>query len=147
MKSNLTSSKKIVSGKIYLASMNNPFEVATKVFGFILILVLFSSCATIIDGTSQNISVSTSSSKRISGTIDGRPFSAPGTVNVERSRNNKILVIEKPSSCQRTNIIIPRKFNYVFLVNILSGGFLGSTTDFASGAMWKYQDAIHIPCD
>lgn len=111
----------------------------------VLIIAAFSfvGCATILNDSLQKVNVS-SSADSIKGSIDGVPFSGPGIVNVQRGRADKIIMIDTPS-CQK-QVLLASTVDFKFFINILSGGFFGSTTDFASDKMWKYQDQVIVPC-
>lgn len=104
-------------------------------------VVVFSGCATILDGKTQTINLTTSKSKTVD--INGQQFSAPGVVTVQRSNKDAIINIKE---CNK-QILLQKSVNPTFFVNILSGGAFGSTTDYASDAMWKYdQTNINVDC-
>ena len=105
--------------------------------------VMFSGCATILDGKTQKISVNSNPSG-IGFNLDGKNYSTPAIISVKRENKDKLLKIEN-KKCQRT-ILLNKKVNPTFFVNILSGGAFGSTTDYATGAMWKYDDNVNINC-
>lgn len=106
-------------------------------------LIFATGCATILNEDMQKINVS-STHDEIRGTIDGVPFKGPGVVSVKRSRSDKTIMIETPS-CQR-EVVLQSSVDPKFFINILSGGVFGSTTDFVSERMWKYQDQVVVPC-
>ena len=101
-------------------------------------------CATILNDGTQKINVTSSNGKPIEGTIGGVPFKGPGIVEVTRSKADKILVTTTPGCTGST--VLPKSVDSKFFINIISGGALGSTTDFASEKMWKYQDSVVIAC-
>lgn len=103
--------------------------------------MLFSGCATILDGKTQTINLTTSKPKTVD--INGQQFSAPGVVTVQRSNKDAIVNIKE---CNK-QILLQKSVNPTFFVNILSGGAFGSTTDYSSDAMWKYdQTNINVDC-
>ncbi len=117
-----------------------------------ILIILFSlfytisltSCASIINEKTQRINVITSTGEKVKGTIDGIPFEAPSIVDVQRSNHDKILVTNDPK-CNPTTIA-QKSVDPIFFINILSGGVFGSTTDYVSEKMWKYQDSVTISC-
>lgn len=66
----------------------------------------------------------------------------PSIVTVKRSKKD-LIVRSKNCNDQK---LLASKVNPVFFVNILSGGAFGSTTDYATDAMWKYDDNINLNC-
>lgn len=101
-------------------------------------LMAMTGCATIFTSTTQTISVNsniTGAAVSVNGQVVGTtPFS--GRV----SKSNRAATVEVSSpgfhsaSAQMATSIEPW-----FWGNIITGGLLGSTTDFASGAMWRYK--------
>jgi len=105
--------------------------------------VCVSGCATIINDKTQQVSVTTSDGQKISGTVDGTPFTTPGTVDLRRSDEAKVFETDAPG-CE-TKTVVDNKVDGVFWLNIILGGTFGSTTDATSKEMWKYDDVV-IPC-
>ena len=101
--------------------------------------VLFSGCATILDGTTQKINLTASKPTKVK--IDNKEVTAPAIVSVKRENKDLIITNEK---CGQQKVL-NKKVNPTFFVNILSGGVFGSTTDYATGAMWKYDDNVNVP--
>lgn len=104
--------------------------------------VLFSGCATILDGKTQTINLTTSKPKTVD--IDGQQYSAPAVVTLQRNNKDAIVNIKE---CNKT-VLLQKSVNPTFFVNILSGGVFGSTTDYSTNAMWKYdQTNINVDCN
>jgi len=110
------------------------------------ILALFSlslfitSCATIATGTTQLVTINSN--------VDGATVSLDG-VNVgktpftgEIKKNGKVVTIEKEGYKTYT-IALSSSLEGLFWGNIIIGGTLGSITDFASGAAYKYAPASY----
>ena len=114
-----------------------------KLVLIILAAGFISGCATILNDDTQKITIS-SSAEKIKGNIDGIPFEGPGIVSVRRSKADKILNVET-AGCQKQTILAS-SVDPKFFINILSGGTFGSTTDYSTEEMWKYQDQIIVPC-
>lgn len=114
-------------------------------FGFLVLALALSGCATILNDDFQRINVSTSNNKEVKGTVDGIPFTAPSIVSVKRAKDGKILMVEGNSCAKQT--LLASNVDPKFFINILSGGVFGSTTDYATEKMWKYQDSVTINCN
>ncbi len=102
-----------------------------------------SGCATILTGETQKINVTTSNKQSATATIQGKTYPIPGVVEVKRKNAN--LAVKASGNCQG-EALSSKNVNPVFFVNILSGGVFGSTTDYATESMWKYDDNIDIKC-
>jgi len=118
-----------------------------QVLGFLSILcivILFGGCATILSGKTQSINVTTEQGKKYTALINGQKYSIPAVIELTRENKDKILTLE---DCPDQKILLHKEINPVFFVNILSGGVFGSTTDYASDSMWKYQpENINVKC-
>lgn len=106
--------------------------------------VLLSGCSTILNDETQRINVASSNNQPIEGTINGQPFSGPGVVELKRARQDAIIFVQTEGCREQT--LASSSVDPKFFINILSGGSLGSTTDFASGRMWQYESNILINC-
>ena len=104
-------------------------------------IVMFSGCATILSGEHQQLNItSTPSNKKV--IVGSQTVTTPAIVSVRRS--NKNLIVES-ANCKGQKLLAS-KINPIFFVNILSGGAFGSTTDYATGSMWKYNTNVHLNC-
>lgn len=101
-------------------------------------------CATIINDKTQKVNINTSNGAKVTGTVDGVPFQAPGIVDLTRSKQDKVLVVDDANCSKET--IAAKKLDPIFFINFLSGGAFGSTTDYASEKMWKYDENLTISC-
>lgn len=115
-----------------------------KILCLLMTSILFSGCATILNDEYQRVNISASNNKEIKGTVDGQPFSAPSIITIKRSKADKIIVVDTPACAKQT--LAPSTVDMKFFINILSGGTFGSSTDYATEKMWKFQDSIVIPC-
>ncbi|MDH4451492.1 MAG: hypothetical protein QE265_13030 [Rhodoferax sp.] len=106
--------------------------------------VLLTGCASIMNDDNQNINVTTTGNKQISGNVDGKPFTAPGVVSVKRDKVARTLNVDTPGCTKETSL--PNEVDSKFWINILSGGPFGSSTDYGTGKMWKYQENVAIAC-
>ena len=109
----------------------------------LIALLLTASCATILNDETQTITVS--STKDIKGTINGVAFKAPGIVMVRRKKQDQILNVSTKGCNQQ--VALNSQVDSKFFINILSGGTFGSSTDYSTEKMWKYQDQVIIHCN
>jgi hypothetical protein len=110
--------------------------------GLIASTMLFTGCATIFDGKTQEITFNSIDEKKV--VMNGQAYLSPGTYKVKRpEKDGTIIQVE---GCNQP-YSIDKKINNTFWLNILSGGFLGSTTDGVTGAMWEYETSdIDVNC-
>jgi outer membrane murein-binding lipoprotein Lpp len=106
--------------------------------------MVLSGCASILNEKTQQINVSASNGKEITGTIDGQEFKGPGIVNVTRENKNKVLVAKTEGCAKET--VMEKSVDSKFWINILTGGVWGSTTDYSSDKMWRYSESIVVSC-
>jgi hypothetical protein len=109
-----------------------------------LTISLLSGCASILNEQTQPINVTSSTGNPITGSIDGVAFKAPGIVNVTRSDKDKVVKVDT-EGCQKETLA-PKSVDSKFYINILSGGVFGSSTDYSTEKMWKYQENIVVSC-
>ncbi len=112
--------------------------------GALLIVLTLTGCASILNDQTQPINVSSSTGSNISGTVNGAPFKGPGVVNLVRENKNKIFVTETEGCTKET--VAEKSVDMKFFINVLSGGPLGSSTDYATDKMWKYDENVVINC-
>ena len=103
--------------------------------------VALSGCATIIEGTTQSISVSTNppagAQCTLASALGTWYVTTPGSVTVHKSKTD-ITAICKKDGYQDATQIIPSTFQATTAGNILLGGIVGIGVDAASGADYKY---------
>jgi len=117
-----------------------------KVLSITLVIasLAFSGCATIIKGKTQQVNVNTSNNETIQATVQGSTVQIPGVVTVNRKKENLFITTSAENCAPST--VANSSIEPTFWVNILSGGAFGSTTDYASDSMWKYDDKLTINC-
>ncbi|GAB6260167.1 adenosine deaminase [Photobacterium sp. CCB-ST2H9] len=101
-------------------------------------------CSTILTDENQRINVVSSSDKKFTVEVDGIEQTAPGIITVKKENKDKTLLVTSEGCKQQ--VALNKEVEPTFFVNILSGGAFGSTTDFASEKMWRYQDTLQINC-
>lgn len=100
--------------------------------------ILFTSCATITTGTTQLVTI-TCNAEGADVYLDGIAVgTTPFTGEIDK--NGKVITIEKEGYKKHT-IALSTSLEGIFWGNIIIGGTLGSITDFASGAAYKYSPA------
>jgi hypothetical protein len=132
-------------------SKPNEKEIIMKqVLSFLFIVCMvcvvgfLNGCASILSGSSQSINVTTETGKKYTASVDGQKYTVPSVILVTRENKDKMLTLDE---CPDQKILLHKEVNPVFFVNILSGGAFGSTTDWISGSMWKYQpENVSVKC-
>ncbi len=109
-----------------------------------LVVMCVTGCASILNERNQNVNIITSNGHKAEVTIDGMPFQAPGVASFKRAKADKLITTRDPKCNQTT--VAPSTVDNVFFINVISGGVFGSTTDYATEKMWKYQDSVIVSC-
>ncbi|HEC60964.1 MAG TPA: hypothetical protein ENI27_01780 [bacterium] len=104
----------------------------------------FSSCATIVSGSSQDVTINTQPTAQIEITSDtGRVFySGESPTVVKLPRKHTYTVTVKAGGYGNQMVLITKQFNVWFVGNILIGGIIGGVVDIMTGAMWNLQPEI-----
>lgn len=105
---------------------------------------LSTGCASILNDQTQPVNITSSTGKPITGSVDGKPFTAPAVVPFTRTKADKVVTVDT-AGCAATTLV-SSKVDSKFFVNILSGGAFGSTTDYSTERMWRYADAVVVSC-
>lgn len=106
--------------------------------------LLTSGCATILTEKTHSVNVATSTGKSVEVQIDGKTMTVPAVVSVAKSKEDKTIVSKSADCVKETNL--QSEIEPTFFINILTGGVFGSTTDYSTEQMWKYQDSVTISC-
>lgn len=102
-----------------------------------LMIIGLSSCATVIEGKTQEITIE-SNIKGAIIKIDGIAVGkTPAVVVVRKQKAARRITLQKEGYESKV-AIMDNKTSPWFWVNILVGGFLGSATDSSTGAMYTY---------
>lgn len=117
--------------------------VSLSALGFAL-----SGCATVIDGTSQSIAVTTPPTTGAYCTLTSNEGNVsvltPGVAHVEKSKEDIVAHCAK-EGWQDASATIPSDFQGWTVGNLVLGGVVGFGVDALSGAMHKYPHAFEIP--
>ena len=110
--------------------------------------LLLPACATIVDGSSQSVTVSTdppgASCKLMrGGETLGAIAMTPGSVQISKSKNDMTVECVKPGY-QTATIAKSPTFGGATFGNIIAGGVVGAVVDAASGANYTYPSEVHV---
>lgn len=114
---------------------------------FLLVTLMcasFSGCASIVNDDTDNIVVTSSNNKSFIAMVDGKSFTVPGSVSIERDGDEKTITTNESGCAQNTTI--EKKMDTAFVGNVITGGPFGSSTDYGTGKMWDYQSNVVIAC-
>ncbi len=114
----------------------------------ILPITLLSACATIVNGSSQTVTVSTEppgatcTVDRVGARI-GAIAQTPGSVRLGKSKNDLSVTCAKPGF-QTATVTKAPSFGGATFGNIIAGGVVGVVVDAASGANYEYPGDIRL---
>lgn len=103
----------------------------------LLLLPFFTSCATIISGTTAKVTVSTSNGEPARAQVDGETYYINGPTTVKVKRGFQKSVIEAENETSKGYVDVEKGFNSTTLWNLLSGGLPGFIVDGVTGSMGK----------
>ena len=115
-----------------------------KLFASVSCIAYFIGCATIARGTSQTITINSNLSGA-SIELDGVPVGVtPFTGKIKKGKDKTLKVHKEGYIAQ--SFTLEREFDFLASLagNILLGGTLGTTTDWATGAMWLYNPTTYF---
>ena len=111
-------------------------------------MAFLSACATIVNGTSQTVTISTAppgatcTVDRMGARIGAVP-QTPGSLRLDKSKNDLSVTCSK-SGFQTANVTRAPSFGVATLGNIIAGGVIGLVVDAASGASYDYPADIRL---
>lgn len=118
--------------------MNKLRQKSQKTFYiFLLLLPIFTSCATIISGTKAKVTVSTSTGEPAKAQVDGVSYYINGPTVVKVNRGFAPSTITAENDNNVGSVDVKKGFNAVSLGNIILGGIPGYAIDLATGAVTK----------
>lgn len=110
--------------------------------------IALSGCATIIDGTTQSVSVNTTPEEGASCTVVNSQgtwyVTSPGSTTVHKSKTDLDVTCTK-SGYKPGHLIAASHFTGKTAGNIIAGGIVGVGVDAASGANFHYDSPITVP--
>ncbi|MBA5247233.1 hypothetical protein H1R16_06800 [Marnyiella aurantia] len=111
----------------------------TKNLPFLILIGMSSvSCATILTGTSDDVSFKSEPAGATVFVKNIEKCQTPCIVSVQRTLSKSTAEI-KLDGYQDQSVKLEKTFNPVSLVNILIGGAIGVAVDAATGSLTKYQ--------
>jgi len=111
----------------------------------VLLLFFLAGCATIANGTDQNVSITSTPSEaeitvKNAGGIE--VFTGKTPAQVKLARSSSYVVTVKLDGFKESQVMINKSFNTVFLGNLICGGVIGMIIDGTNGAMWKLEPEV-----
>lgn len=113
-------------------------------YAFLLMLLILTSCATILSGTKAKVTVSTSTGEPARAIVDGKTYHINGPTAVEVSRGYKETIIEAENESSKGTATVGKIFNPTTLWNIVLGGIPGFVVDAATGAVTKPDQSSYV---
>lgn len=114
----------------------------------LLTATMLSGCASIIKGKTQNINVMTSNGEEVEATVFTKggmqEIQLPRVLSVQKDSQDITITVKEGKCNKETVAVANSSVEPWFWGNILSGGVLGSSTDAATGAMWKYDSTVVV---
>lgn len=114
----------------------------------VLPLAMLSACATLVNGTSQTVTVSTTP-PGASCTLDrmgervGAISATPGSVRLDKSKNDLSVTCSK-EGYQTATVAHAPSFGAATFGNLIAGGVIGVVVDAASGANYSYPSDVRL---
>jgi hypothetical protein len=114
----------------------------STILSWTFLMVSVSGCATIISGSNQDVTLNSEPPGArilVNGVDVG---TTPLTTSIERSKITTVTA--KLDGYYDQQVPLQRGMNYWFWGNILIGGLLGSSTDYMSNAVLKYEPNSYL---
>jgi phosphoketolase len=109
-----------------------------------------SGCASIIEGTTQNIAVTTTpkgGAKCVLTSSEGTYYvTTPGNANVHKTKHNLDVTCQL-DGFKDSHTVVESHFNGATVGNVLAGGVIGIGVDAATGANYNYPENVEIAMD
>lgn len=121
-----------------------------KLIALVFIALPLEACATLVGGGgNQTINMMTADNRpaqaRILNGTNNFQTMLPSSVGVKRNNSAVTVNVIEDEKTQPTVYSAQPRLNPWFWGNIIIGGLVGSTTDIASGAAWRYDDSVIVP--
>jgi ABC-type Fe3+-hydroxamate transport system substrate-binding protein len=109
--------------------------------------VALSGCATIIEGTTQSVSVNTTPEEGAQCTLTNSQgtwyATSPGSTSVHKTKTELDVTCMKPGF-QPGHVVAMSHFGATTAANVIAGGVIGVGVDAASGANYHYDSPIVV---
>jgi hypothetical protein len=117
----------------------------------LMLMVLLSGCATIVDNGPEFINFNTSNGEearvKITSGIGMQYANIPNTVTFPKSSANIIVQTTGDECHNSATTVVPSKLNGWLIGNILFGGVIGLVVDFATGNAYTYPSTAIVNID
>ncbi len=112
------------------------------------LITLLPACATIVEGTTDNVTVTTTPAAATctldrNGQRVGAVPTTPGSVRVDKS-HHAILVTCDREGYQTATTTVTSSFTGTTVGNVIAGGLIGIVVDMASGANSQYPAEVRL---
>jgi hypothetical protein len=112
------------------------------------VAIFVSGCASIVEGTTQSISVTTTpvgGANCVLTSSEGTYYvTTPGNVTVHKTKND-LAVVCKHDGYVDAKTAVPSHFNGATVGNVIAGGVIGIGIDAATGANYNYPESVDVP--
>ena len=111
-------------------------------------ILLLTSCATLVNGSSQTITVSTTP-QGATCTLDRVGVRVavigptPGTIRLNKSKNELTVTCTK-DGYETATVTHSPSFSFVTLGNVIAGGLVGVVVDASTGANYEYAEDVEL---
>ena len=115
------------------------------------IVLSFSGCATIVSGPRQQINLRTSNGQEVKATITSdegvKDVILPTVFDAKRANRDILIDVKETSTYEPSSTVIRKRVNSWVWVDFLFWivGPFATTTDYASGSLWQYDDTVIVP--
>lgn len=110
--------------------------------------IALTGCATIIEGTTQPVSVNSTPEQGAQCTLANSQgtwyVTTPGSTTVHKTKTDLDVTCTKPGF-QAGHIVAASHFGATTAANVIAGGVIGVGVDAASGANYHYDSPIVVP--
>ena len=115
--------------------------------GLALLCGALPGCASIVEGTTQNIAVTTSpvdGAKCVLTSSEGTYYvTTPGNAMVHKTKNDLAVQCDHDGYAHAAQTL-PSHFNGATAGNLFAGGIIGIGIDAATGANYNYPDSVNV---
>ncbi len=121
-----------------------------KILALSLLVLQGVSCARIISGTTQTLTIQTSNGKNVKAVVQSatgtQNITIPNSITVVRSKEPLKIIVKAEKCNQESTQISTPKYNPVALDDLSFGvfGLTSTTVDLSSGAIWNYDNNIMV---
>ena len=115
---------------------------SAQLIGLLLLVLTPSGCATIFSGSTQDFTVTATVVGAEVFLNDQLLGSTPLTVKIKRGQTGTIRVVE--DGYETWEVPLEKEINGVVWLNVMSLSSFGSSTDYATGAWYRYEPSSYF---